>query len=164
MDDIQLLIYILLIGFGLFSRFLKAKGKKAKPPKQPRADGETQERPVTFEELLKEFTGEAKETPREVKPVEIEEPNSPQTPPTPSYEYEDDEIKERYESSVQKAAEIKTINELVDLEEGGQKIKFDHFEAYDEQEKEESEFVKFLRMKDGARKAIILGEILNRRY
>ncbi len=166
MDNIELLIYLLLIGFGLFSRLLKAKKKKPPPQQGPAdVDQEPQGKPVTFEDLLKEFTGETQGPTQQERPVPAEPMATPKAP-EPEYQYEDDDIRERYESSVKKASEIKTIDELVDLEDDRHTGQFKHFRGYDEHEteKEESEFIKFLRTEDGPRKAIILSEILNRRY
>ena len=160
MDDIQLIVYILIVAFGIFSRFLKAK-KKA-PKSQAPADERPSKKPsVSFEELLKEFTGEDSTEP------ELEEAAEPRKVERKAMiEYDDDEIQQRYQESLKKAESYKSKSEKVVQQDDRHTGNFTHFRGYDEFEKEEeeSEFLTFLREEDGPRKAIILGEILNRRY
>ena len=157
MDDIQLLVYILIIAFGIFSRFLKAKKKNPKTQAPAESESDSQKPTVTFEELLKEFTGEDS---TEVEPEETFKPQKIEKKPV-TVEYNDDEIQQRYQESLRKAEAYQSKTKD-DLHTG----KFTHFRGYDdfEKEKEESEFLTFLREEDGPRKAIILGEILNRKY
>jgi hypothetical protein len=75
MDDVGTIVYIIFLVLYLMSRALKKKGsgKKSTPPTSP-TGAETREQPerqpMTFEELLKEFTEERKPQARK----EIEEP------------------------------------------------------------------------------------------
>ncbi|MEM6525012.1 MAG: hypothetical protein AAF693_14510 [Bacteroidota bacterium] len=163
MDDIQLLVYILIVAFGIFSRFLKAKKKKPKP--QAPADTETaSEKPVvSFEELLKEFTGESSNEP---ELEEVYEPKRAKPKPV-AVEYNEDEIQQRYQESLITAESYKSQSaRKEEKQDDRHKGNFTHVNGYDaiEKEPEESEFLAFLRDEDGPRKAIILGEILNRRY
>ena len=157
MDDIQLLVYILIIALGIFSRFLKAKKKNPKTQAPAESESDSQKPTVTFEELLKEFTGEDS---TEVEPEETFKPQKIEKKPI-TVEYNDDEIQQRYQESLRKAEAYQSKTK--DDRHTG---KFTHFRGYDdfEKEKEESEFLTFLREEDGPRKAIILGEILNRKY
>jgi len=45
-----------------------------------------------------------------------------------------------------------------------EKTEFSRSENYTVKEEEESEFIKILREPDGAKKAIVLSEIINRKY
>lgn len=161
MDDIQLLVYILLIGFGIFSRFLKAKKKNAKPSSPSQGDTAPQKPKVTFDELLKEFTGESREPEEEL----ILEPVPAKSKPA-TFDYDDDEIQQRYQESLRSAESLESENDSSEVKDDRHTGNFTHFRGYDQFEKEdvESEYLTFLREEDGPRKAIILAEILNRRY
>ncbi|MEM7106774.1 MAG: hypothetical protein AAF519_01015 [Bacteroidota bacterium] len=161
MDDIQLLVYILIVAFGIFSRFLKAKKKKPKSQASSEAETTSKKPAVSFEELLKEFTGESSNEP---EPEEVYEPKR-KGPKPAAVEYDDDEIQQRYQESLKKAESYESQSQKK-AKDALPTEKFTHFRGYDDVEKEEveSEFLTFLREEDGPRKAIILGEILNRRY
>ncbi|MEM1406158.1 MAG: hypothetical protein AAGG59_05245 [Bacteroidota bacterium] len=162
MDDIQLLVYILIVAFGIFSRFLKAKKKNRKTQAPAESESDANKPTVTFEELLKEFTGEGSPEP---EPEETFKPQTIEKKPV-TVEYDDDEIQQRYQESLRKAEAYQSKTEKSKKTDDRHTGKFTHFRGYDdfEKEKEESEFLTFLREEDGPRKAIILGEILNRKY
>lgn len=158
MDDIQLILYIIFVAIAILTRVFKSKKKEQPQPQQQSGnDDYANDAPKakSFEDLLKEFSGEAT-TRREPQPEII------------SYDdqYEiDDEVKDIYEKSVQEAKELKTIDELVDLEDDRHTGNFKHFAGYEEQvENENSEYAALLQDEEGARKAIILSEIINRKY
>ncbi len=160
MDNIQIILYIAFIAIAILSRLLKAK-KDTPPPAQdqqnPNSDG-----PLSFEDLLKEFTGESqkKETPPPYIPKETEEYREYTTQPT---SYDDEEAKIVYESAVRDSQKIKTHDETVQLE--SKRPVFGHFEEYDnDKETVANELYSMLKDEDGIRKAVILNEILNRKY
>ena len=162
MEDIELLVYILLIAFGLFSRLLKGK-KNKKPVSKPASESTQEKKPasVTFEELLREFTGEARE---KAAPQPSEQVKPIPEPAEEVYEYDDEFAQRKYQESLKQAEDYQSKSQApIDDRHTG---KFSHFRGYEEHEKEEeeSEYIKMLREEDGPRKAIILSEILNRKY
>lgn len=155
MDDIQLVIYIVLIAFGIFSKFLKAKKKPVPKKGKPinSREPETPQKQLTFEELLREFTEE----------------KSPQPEPMEEVSYEadfdirdDDEIKRIYEKAKLDSKKYEVEASHDDRHTGN----FQHFKGYSEEDTEEeaSEYAKLLNDPDSARKAIIMSEIINRKY
>lgn len=163
MDDIQLIIYIALIAFGLISRLLKSKKNappkrqkaKAPEPKAEQPPGQT----FSFEELLKEFTEtkEPKPAPPPVTPVTTL-PDSREHPLR-----NDDEVLQTYEKAVRKSPHYEkeplnaSYRKVVDPSKS---------EDYPDNKKEaeEDRWATWLRNPDSARKAIILSEIINRKY
>ncbi|TRX61752.1 hypothetical protein FNH22_02950 [Fulvivirga sp. M361] len=163
MDDIQLLIYLALVGFGIFSRFFKAKKGKPKPSVTSQTP-EKKEKTLSFDELLKEFTGEAAKNVQPEETIDSPEPVK-QFEPKPAY-VDTDEARQRYEQSIKSAQELELSDNYANEEDERHTGNFRHFRGYasHEQEEPEHELIKFLREPGGARKAIILNEILNRKY
>ncbi len=154
MDDIQLILYIIFVAIAILTRVFKSK-KKEQPQPQQQSEAEEYEtsspKPKSFEDLLKEFTGESTAVETEVTSYEEE--------------YEADDEIETYESMDSNPKELKTIDELVDLEDDRHTGNFKHFAGYEEQEENvNNEFVEALQNEEGARKAIIFSEIINRKY
>lgn len=171
MDSFEVLIYIIFGVIYLLSRALKKKKKPSAPRPQMESDDEvvTQDAPVTFEDLLKELTGA--QTPK------------PKTQPKPQQRYDrsdpaeyedlreqrrpvadDSRSREVYESARRSAKDIKTIDELVDLEKGIEPSgRFEEFKI-EKQFTKGDEIRGMLQNKQDAQKAIILAEILNRKY
>ena len=113
---------------------------------------------MSFEELLKEFTGDTPPTQTSQEPAQ-------------SYEFEqeypsDDEIQEVYERSIAEADRRETELETDEIEDDRHTGSFQHFRGYSEEDTQEgdNQFGKLLKDADGARKAIILQEILNKKY
>lgn len=156
MDDIQIILYIIFAAIAILSRVLSKKNKDA-PPQSTGTDGQHEKKrpaPKSFEDLFREFT-EEKDAP--YRASEVIEEKSP--------EHNDDKIRETYNSSVKEAKKLKTIDELVDLEDDRHTGNFRHFTGYEEKgETQENEYLELLKDADGARKAIVLSEIFNRKY
>lgn len=163
MDDIQIVVYIILILFGIVSKVLKKKkevpNKTATPAtgqrKTNHSSGQGQKKaPMSFEDLLKEFTEEPPSTPKhqETEVVDYED-----------FDYKDEtEIQRIFEESVAASKKYEEASQGDDRHTGN----FTHFEGYSEEdtEEEESEYAKLLQDDESAKKAIILSEILNRKY
>ncbi len=170
MDEIQILLYILFIVIAVLSRAFSKKKKQSQgqpPPtasNRPSRQAETpSKKPVSFEDLLREFTGEAETT----------------TSPDPEYEndlrdeyeekvpsFDDNTVAETYRKSIDQARDIKTLDETVDLEDiqigSG---RFDEFRIPEEDEGGNlNEYLEVFNDIEGSRKAIVLGEILQRKY
>ncbi len=120
-------------------------------------------RPVSFEDLLKKFgvdqeVDDQKEEQGEVddcqEEVEVDEYRS---------RYTDEEAQSIYEKSIKEARLISATEEA----ELDGKLEFKEFKPYQEED-DSNEFVseirEILQSKDGGKKAIVLGEILNRKY
>jgi hypothetical protein len=162
MDDI--IVYLIFIAFALLSRLLTKKKDPQKPAGSGRPEGES-ERPqkqVSFEDLLREFTGEG------------DEQRKPASAPYNTYEEEeyenyeeqnlrDEEAREVYSKSIHQAKNLKTIDELVDYD----KIKT-KLSDIPEPEKQKytlaDEIRNQLKNPDEIRKAVIYSEILQRKY
>jgi len=183
MDDFKIWIYVIAGALYLISRAFKSKGGDAVPKKPERRSPNTPtgrpNKPVSFEELLKEFTEgnagreeeEYKEQPRPVearqvvaerKWVEENRWDDDIRNEGRNRKFADDESKRVYEESIKNAE--------------GAKLDFERDEHFriklkdrkQEEEENESEFASdiasMLRNPEDARKAVILGEILNRKY
>ena len=188
MSDLELYIYIGLVLIYFLSRAMRKK-KPQKPPIQ-RSGSPTRNiqektssevRPLTFEELLKEFTGQREE---ESTVVEAEEPERVEEPSQSAYEYgaderskenEDDynvpenyenydETYKSYEEVYDHQEKLVNLDEQVDLNTGGRK----RFEKYTIDKAENIHIARrykdMLKNQDSIRDAIILKEILDRKY
>ncbi|MBR07989.1 MAG: hypothetical protein CMP48_09905 [Rickettsiales bacterium] len=178
MDDARIWIYIVAGAIYLISRALKKKKPDAVPRKptgsRPSAPSSSPNKPVSFEELLREFTeGKAADPEPTPEPVEtrraVEERKWQQENKTVedfsnegrNRTFADDESRRVYEESI-KNAEGAEINFERD----------EHFRIKLKDRKEEesdrsgfaTEISEMLRNPEDARKAVILGEILNRKY
>ncbi len=181
MDDFQTILYIVV---GLLY-FLSRGLKKKKPPVKPnRPSGDVAEeqgqgsapRPLTFEELLREFTEgkqdkeEDEHTPPPAK--EIEPSRRSTSPLTSRREEDDDEIRQPARRRFADEDSRRIYQESI---KSAENLKSDHssqpeygFKRYEDHSDEETtvgaEIADILKEEDGARKAIILSEILNRKY
>ncbi|MEQ9306298.1 MAG: hypothetical protein RJQ14_20460 [Marinoscillum sp.] len=177
MDDIQFWLYLVFGAIYFLARFLKKK-KPENSPSRPGQDtssgqGETR-KPVTFEELLKEFTEgrDEKEEEEIEKPEPVEarqlvkerkwqEENKPEEfEEGVTRRFSDDESKRIYQESIQRAE--------------GSKIEFkrdEHFKSKLQRIEDEgegndiaAEIKEMLQDRTQAQKAVVLSEILNRKY
>jgi hypothetical protein len=179
MNDLELYIYIALALIYFLSRAIRKKKPVRPPAQKPRSASDDtyqsaspKERPLTFEDLLKEFTGQKEaETLEEEKLIETTEMSSSER----KNEYEEDLYAENYNSYKEdsyksyeevynNSKDLKTIDEQVSLNVIGRK-RFDEYII----EKQENihvanRFRKILKNSDTIRDAIILKEILDRRY
>lgn len=161
--DKELIIYIIFIVIAILTRVLKnKKGNAPAPPRKPQEeDGSPKksQRPLTFEELLREFTGEGSaEEP-------VKESRTEYAPTEQPYSYEeDDEVRQAYERSISEAKKLKTLDEQVSLDEPLTRLR--PFDSYSTEEENNSAdtILEALKDPDGARNAIILSEIINRKY
>ncbi len=158
MDDIQLILYIAFVVFAIVSRVLKSKkAGKLKPPVQSEQEPTVQEREFSFEDLLKEFTEGPKEGPKkEEYRQEVEE--------VFEEEYQNDDEAERiYQESI---AATERYEQMAKVSEDKHTGNFKHFEGYSEEdmEEEENEYAELFQDENSAKRAIILSEIINRKY
>ena len=174
MDDI--LVYLIFIAFAILSRILTKKKEPQGPPSGQGSDysDDRPQRPqkqVSFEDLLKEFTGEAEK--QQHRPVPVEEPTRYKSYEDDKYEVEnyeeqyerDEEAKKVYQRSVRQAKKLKTIDEQVDFEKMNTKLA-EVYDPYHEKKKDTiaDDIRKQLQNPEQVKRAVILSEILNRKY
>ena len=162
--DIELILYIIFIAIAIIARVLKSNKPTAQPPTADynTIDEEEEYRPQsnnpTFEDLLREFT-QQKNAPSPEQPVREHKKRSV-APST--YEYE--ETVPSYQDQQARASKLKTLDEQVDLDRPLDRMS--HFKAYDKEEEssEAANIYDMLRDSDSARRAIIISEIINKKY
>ncbi|MFY0605271.1 MAG: hypothetical protein JXR10_01060 [Cyclobacteriaceae bacterium] len=169
MDDIQFWLYLAFGAIYFITRMFKKKNQPADQEGEvpPTANSP---KPVSFEDLLKEFTQEKKQeveeelvqevdtTPEEVKWVEENKPKKYEEGRT--RRFSDDESKRIYEESIKRAEGAELTFE-----------RDEHFKSgirRNEEQHEDNEIAvdikEMLSDQDEAKRAIILSEILNRKY
>lgn len=176
MDDIQTWVYIIIGIIYFIFRSMKKKAPDASDQPLPKSGGAQptdteRRRPMTFEELLKEFTDPQanREEAQEIEPIE-EEIETARGRKSEEYieegrtrRFSDEESKRVYEESIKKAEgyELEYNTDDKYHTEKLKSIPHDHEEEGDTMVDEIKEMFDDPR---DARKAIILGEILNRKY
>lgn len=175
MDDIQFWLYLAFALIYFITRGLKKK----EPVKPPQQDDQTerqpgrQSKPVTFEELLKEFTEgkqerveeekipqpvEARQLVKEREWVEAQKPRNFEEGRT--RRFADDESRRVYEESIKLAEGSKLDFERAD----SFKSKLKRRDADEEGDNVAADIKAMLQDHHSAKRAIVLGEILNRKY
>jgi len=173
MGEIKIIIWIVLGIIYLISRARKKQAPDSTP--KPVEDYST-DKPVTFEELLKEIQG-AKATKQQPQPVlnpveeyktvdyddDLKEEEQPQEKTDYSYKNQDT-IYETYERARQEAFLRPSMEETLKLE--NTIVRFGQFKSYEQQARPSlaREYGKDLRDVTNFRKAFILSEILNKRF
>lgn len=170
MDDISLIFYIILGILYLLSRVFKKKEQEP-PLRGPEEDMERdfgpdtsteRRRPTTFEDLLREFTGQPSQ----------EEQDFPQAPEKTeddeqrreAIEEVDDEVKRVYDKSIRSAENLKTIDELVNIEEEPPKIERRIEEKRKKSSTPSNKYARLLKEKNDLKTAFVLKELLDRKY
>ena len=161
--DFKIILYIVIFVIYILAKTLKKSPSKQSPKRpRPKIDAEAHEaEPMTFEDIFRELNvDKKKEKPVKVK-NEVEELES-------SYP-SDDEIQEVYKESLIQAEKSKTQEQIV--RDNAKKkrtaaLKYDKFSAYEVKEITSlaSELGEMLKNPEDARKAIVLKEILDRKY
>lgn len=177
MDDIQTWIYVIV---GLIYFIVRAvKKNKPIPPNTSDQDSQNPQRadserrkPLTFEELLKEFTDPQSTQSREEEVEEIEDVKEEERERTKEdfaqegsvRRFSDEESRRVYEESIKKAEGFQLKYEADDdyHSEKLKNILHDHEDV--EEDSTVDDVREMLSNPQDAKKAIILGEILGRRY
>lgn len=186
MDNIKIWVYLIIGGVYVVSWFLKKSREAAKnQPTKPttRRDRDFQdtepysERPkqLTFEELLQEITQGKQPAPRPVV--------QPQTRQTEYVDYDDDlkdeeedledvstdyrrknNVYEVYEKAKSDAFNRPSLEETMKVEDTV--VKFSKFKVFEEEKGRNllEEYTRDLQDPEGFKKALVLSEILNRRF
>ena len=162
--DYKIILYIIFFVIYILAKTLKKPKPKHTPPKpRPNIDAEAHEAEptMTFKDIFRELTVDKKKE-KPVKVInEVEELES-------SYP-SDDEIQEVYKESLIQAEKSKTQEQIV--RDNAKKkrtaaLKSEKFSAYEVEEITSlaSELGEMLKNPEDARKAIVLKEILDRKY
>ena len=179
MDDLQLYIYIALAAIYFLSRAFKGKKPGQRPGKIPDSnpidnkseDPAPREQPMTFEDLLKEFSGHKKE--KELEKFEEEEVDdineyekelTSQHVEEPSYKTYNDPENSNFDDIYQGQGKYKTIDEQVIIEEPV-KERFNEYKIHVVKNANyASRIRRILHSKESIKEAIILKEVLDRKY
>ena len=191
MDNLENYLYLIFAVIYILVRILKAKPKNQEPARRPAQNPnqpvfETESKPaaapkktMSFEDILKEFeknitgipaepTEPVSESRRQITFNKKEEPeveeyetyegtgyeNSTYNRPEPEYE--------KYQTVAYEDTAFQHATSYdLDLD---KRIEFIRNEKYSIQENTRGEFIKMLREPGGAKNAIVLGEIINRKY
>jgi hypothetical protein len=174
MGELKIIIWIVLGIIYLVSRARKKKETEA--PQVPSEEPYTENKPVTFEDLLREIqqAKTPKPTPQpvfepvqEYKTVDYDDDLQEEIKPleNTNYDYrQHDTIYETYEKARQEAFLRPSMEETLKLE--NSVVRFGQFKGYEQETKPTlaSVYAKELRDPTNFRKAFIMSEILNRRF
>ena len=179
MDDLQIYIYLALAAIYFLSRAFKSKKRSQSPGKLPDSDPYNEmpeeqsqrDRPMTFEDLLKEFSGkkeerklEEYEETEESEMSSYEEEMVTQDSIQPSYDTYNDPGYINYDEVYQGKDKIKTLDEQVIVE----KLDKERHDKYKIIKVKSANYAsrirKILHSKDSIKDAIILKEVLDRKY
>jgi len=167
--DKEIIVYIIFLAIALLGRLLG--GKKQQKQKRQRPASDSGDEPIkTFEELLEEFTSGRKQSAgaprRDLEEMDVPASVESRRRRKSARELIEDEYEEEERPfSFEPESNLKSIDEMVDIH----KVKTtSSLQSPQEEEKkgpvEEDSIRAMLQNPEDARKAIILGEILNRKY
>lgn len=174
MKDIGTWVYIAAAVIYFISRSFKKKNEDA-PAERPQrpasssSSGTGGKKAMTFEELLKEFTEQkevTQETVQKPTPTRTIAETKPKPVKTAAFEegrtrsFSDDESRRVYEESIVRAEQ----NHLEFEREGKFKSSIKRKTDTVQESNVARDISAMLRNKDSAKRAVILGEILNRKY
>ena len=193
MENPEYLFYIVFGLIYILTRGIRKRKKNVPPPKSghkpvDQGNGHPAEKPqLSFEELLKELTGRTTKTqPEPVKEADLEpepepEPElkpKPKPKPVPEPEYktkslvsetkplpsfDDEKIRKIYERPTTDKKR-KTVSEIAAEQKETNSFRFKAFELKEFDNKFAAELKKMLQNPEDAKKAIVLAEIINRKY
>ncbi|MDA0194634.1 MAG: hypothetical protein O2887_03955 [Bacteroidetes bacterium] len=156
--DIENIFYVVLAVIYILSKVMKARKKPMLPDTVDEAESASERPKVTFEDLLKEFGNP--EQPQKTEKI----PEARQATEIINYDKirPDNESREIFQKSIDEAAKYSGNNE----EQEGTRLK--GFKPYQNDLDEDNEFVEkiqeMLSSGEGGKKAVVLAEILNRKY
>jgi hypothetical protein len=176
--ELKVIIWIIIGLFYLISRFRKKPAPPTAQQGQREAAPDTTSqpnRPMTFEELLREIEG-TKKAPEPVpqpkqswesEAYDYEDEPVPEKKPLEDVNYDyrkEDNIYETYEKAKNEAFYRPSLEETSRLEDTI--VRFKEFKPYDQEKKKSlaTEYIQELKNPSSFRKAFILSEILNRKF
>ena len=163
--DFKIILYIIFFVIYILARSLKKSPSKQSPKRpRPKIDAEAHEaEPMTFEDIFRDLTVDKKrekpepvEDIKEVKKFDSDYPS-------------DDEIHEVYKESLIQADKSKTLGEIMREKARKKRPPVEEFEKFSAYKVEERftlafELGEMLKNPEDARNAIVLKEILERKY
>lgn len=177
--DIQFWIWLIVIVITLIARANKKKPPSYNPEPTDTPSTETETKPVTFEDLLREI--QAAKSP---KTKQIPIPQTPQKVAPKEYDFEDyddkleeeskslentsyntnDTIYETYENAKKAAFSRASLEETMKVE--NTEVKFGQFKEFSKTQSQSlaAEYARELRNPKSFKRALILNEILNKRF
>ena len=180
--DKEIIFLIIIFLFSLISNLLNKKKKRQQQRKANQSGNGDQtnkprKRPFSFEDILKEFETEVLDRPEE-KSIPTDDDNRPEYGKRLLEEYDGprpietkeryidnaptiDEVSSNYESYEGTSYETISESEIQMPEKLGVSKRDEHYRSRDE---ESNPYADILKSEDGLKKAIILNEILNRKY
>ncbi|MBS1949397.1 MAG: hypothetical protein JST37_00185 [Bacteroidetes bacterium] len=167
MDDLRIIFWVIVAVIYIVS---KLKGKKPEHPSAPKEQAPEPEKGMTFEELLREIQGSKSPAPP-IRPAPVinyeEEEESVDEKPLEQADYtyrNQDKIYETYEKAKQDAFLRPSMEETLKLE--NTIVRYGQFKNYliEEHHGLAAQYAQDLRDPANFKKALILGEILNRRF
>lgn len=185
MDNLQFWIYIIIAVIYMVSRAMKKgqqsqrQGREEQGELDTSGGGEASEKPITFEDLLREITEGKKPAPKQVP---REEPMKPVvTKPKPAYVDYDDDLKdeiedledvnykseERVYDIYEKAKQEAFLRPSLEEAQGERKaVDYGRFKEFSIKKRSTllDEYVAELKKPSGFKKAVVMSEILNRRF
>lgn len=167
--SIKVIFWIVVGIIYLISRVRK-KPEAQMPKSGPRpSESETFDKPLTFDELLKEIQAakepKAQPVPSKSEYVDYDEEIEEDAKPFERVDYrKEDKIYETYEKAKEEAFHRPTMEETMKLE--NTVVRFGQFKSYVQDDKPSlaAAYAKDLKEPENVRKAFILSEILNRRF
>lgn len=183
MENPEYLFYIVFGLIYILTRGIRKRKKNVPPPKSghkpvDQGNGHPAEKPqLSFEELLKELTGRTTKTqPEPVKEADLEPEPEPEPVPEPEYKtkplvsetkplpsFDDEKIRKIYERPTTDKKR-KTVSEIAAEQKETNSFRFKAFEIKEIDNKFAAELKKMLQNPEDAKKAIVLAEIINRKY
>jgi hypothetical protein len=167
--SLKVILWIVIGIIYLISRARKRSQPQPPTPDSRPAEPEVFDKPLTFDELLKEIQAakQPKPQPLPAKPdyVDYDEEIEEDAKPFERVDYrKEDKIYETYEKAKEEAFHRPTMEETLKLE--NTIVRFGQFKSYVQDDKPSlaSVYAKDLREPENFRKAFILSEILNRRF
>jgi hypothetical protein len=167
--SVKVIIWIIIGIIYLISRARRRPNTQSPPRSEPSTETETFDKPLTFDELLKEIQAakHPKPQPLPAKPdfVDYEDDLQEDAKPFQRVDYrKEDKIYETYERAKEEAFHRPTMEETLKLE--NTIVRFGQFKSYVQDDKPSlaAVYAKDLREPENVRKAFILSEILNRRF
>jgi len=167
--SIKVILWIIIGIIYLISRVRKKPEAPAPKSAPLPSETETFDKPLTFDELLKEIQAakqpKTQPTPAKSEYVDYDEEIEEDAKPFQRVDYrEEDQIYETYEKAKQEAFHRPTMEETLKLE--NTIVRFGQFKSYvpDDQPSMAAVYAKDLKEPENVRKAFILSEILNRRF
>ncbi|HCW08539.1 MAG TPA: hypothetical protein DGG95_14365 [Cytophagales bacterium] len=170
MDDLRIVFWI-IVGIIYIITKVRKKQQPIVPKSEPKpSEPELTDRPLTFDELLREIQA-AKPKPQPVlkKPEYVDYDDGLEEEKKPiektDFDYRnEDQIYETYERAKQEAFHRPSMEETLKLE--NTVVRFGQFKNYTRNDRPSlaAEYANDLRDPENFRKAFILSEILNRRF